>query len=167
MTFRGEVALEIVGAAPQRAATVDERTELSALQSRLFEVLIQLERKLGELCAEMDNSTATAVGCGNSYGGDDAVGDEYAAQLGLIPHAYEEGMKLATSDDGVTLDGVLLEGCENRPGYGVSVAILRSGTLYCYPWTDELEGWIIGQRLQGHVPTAEEITARERELARG
>jgi hypothetical protein len=77
MTARGEVALEIVGASPQRAATVDERGSLSARQSRLFKQLIHLDRTLDDLCAEMDSSTATAVGCGDEPGGsDNAVGDE-------------------------------------------------------------------------------------------
>jgi hypothetical protein len=96
-----------------------------------------------------------------------ATGDQYAAQLGLVPHAYDKSMDLTTSEQGVMLDGTLLEGCENGPDMNVSMAILESGTIYCYTWTDELEAWVIGQRLQGHVPTESEIADREAELSRG
>jgi hypothetical protein len=123
---------------------------------------------LGVLLSACADREAPARGAedGATGGNGEATGDEYAAELGLVAHPYDESMKLATSEEGVTLDGTLLEGCGNRPDVQVSMAILESGTIYCYTWTDELEAWIISQRLQGHIPSQEEISAREEELAR-
>src|SRR5918993_4979625 len=119
-------------------------------------------------CADVpapDNG-ARALADGDTGSEAQATGDEYAAELGLVPHDYNEDMKLATTEEGITLDGNLLEGCENRRGVHVSMAILKSGTIYCYSWTNELDAWVTSQRLQGHVPTEGEIADREEELAR-
>lgn len=103
------------------------------------------------------NESRRAAGSSPS-GGSTAVGDEYAAEMGLIRHDWNKSQKLQQTAAGLTMDGKLLTGCE-APSKGNSFAfkILPNGHLYCFEAETDLEVWIMSERLGGHVPTQEEI----------
>jgi hypothetical protein len=104
-------------------------------------------------CAEASPSSSTP----RSHASDDATGDEYAAQLGLIRHEWDPNADLRPSDAGLTLDGELLDGCENSPDLIEAFTVLENGHLYCYSGQTDLDVWVIGERLSGHIPTEAEI----------
>jgi hypothetical protein len=75
-------------------------------------------------------------------------------------------MKLEQGDGALLLDGSPLDGCVTPTnGDQSAFSILPEGVLYCYAAPTEVEVWAIGQRLAGHVPTAEEIAAKEAEIS--
>lgn len=96
---------------------------------------------------------------------DDATGAAYAEQLGLIRHDYDATMKLAQRDGVLTLDGTPLEGCQTPTnGDSSGMIITTDGGLYCFAAPNDLDVWVIGQRLSGHVPTDQEIADKQAEL---
>jgi hypothetical protein len=94
----------------------------------------------------------------NSPSSSELVGDAYAADLGLVPHDWNSSSNLHQTTEGLMMDGRSLVGCETPPpGTSFAFKILPSGHLYCYQGSSDLEVWVIGERLSGHVPTPEEI----------
>jgi hypothetical protein len=86
--------------------------------------------------------------------------------MGLVAHPYDRSMKLEQGDGVLLLDGVPLAGCVTpTDGDESAFSILPEGVLYCYAAPTEVEVWVIGQRLAGHVPADEEIAAKEAEIS--
>lgn len=89
--------------------------------------------------------------------------DSLAEELGLEPHHWPDGAIIGSTPDGVMLEGVRLDDCSSNSSADV-VTIQQVGDgdiFYCVHAGSEVEAWIIGQRLNGHEPTAEEIATME------
>ncbi len=93
------------------------------------------------------------------------AGNNYslAEELGLEPHDWPDGSIIESTPDGVMLEGVRLDDCSpNSSADVVTVQQVGDGDIfYCVHAGSEVEAWIIGQRLNGDEPTAEEIAAME------
>jgi hypothetical protein len=104
-------------------------------------------------CAQRSEASA-AVGEATP---EPTTGDQYAADIGLVLHRWTPDRALDPTSRGLTMDGVLLEGCADSPDVIEAFTVLENGHLYCYSGETDLDFWMIGERLSGHVPTAEEI----------
>ena len=92
------------------------------------------------------------------------TGEELAAELGLVRHDKAPDATMQSTDEGLMLNGVVLTDC--APNTTDDVVLIQQldvdgSSFYCVHADSEIEGWIIGQKLNGHIPTDEEIKEME------
>jgi hypothetical protein len=97
--------------------------------------------------------------------GDETTGAAFAEQMGIVAHPYDSSMKLEQGADVLKLNGSPLQGCEtpaNGDQFGFTIVL---GNLYCFSAPTESEAWVISQRLNGNVPSDQEIADHEAEMS--
>lgn len=88
------------------------------------------------------------------------TGPALADSLGLVPAARPlDGEAITSSDDGVFIGKTRWENCPPKDALGMVVVVQQTddGQMYCIAAASRLEAWGIGQRLNGHLPSEDEV----------
>lgn len=134
--------------------TEAESHERAALKTELWEATVRVNQ-LRRALAGGSNDGPDAGGSNDSHR---LVGPELAEALGISPHpdAFFKDDMLRSAD------GSVLEDCDpdNFPGKAMVIAETQFGT-YCVTADTKVEAWEFAERLQGHIPSPEEVQEME------
>lgn len=83
--------------------------------------------------------------------------EEVASQYGLESHPFEPGDIGEITADGFVLDGTRISDCSPQDTGKAVVLQEVDDHFYCIVADNEVDAWVIGQKLLGKSPTAEEI----------
>ena len=111
------------------------------------------------------------VGTGAAVADKMLTGEELARDIGLTPHPWPSSGPIHAVAGKVTADGVVLADCSTADEAGAAkdevVLVAEVGDIfYCVRADTELDAWIIARKLQGDVPTDDEIAYEKKALER-
>ena len=116
--------------------------------------------------AAMAAALASVTLVGIAVAQDEPDEGEVAATHGLNAHPFREGDVFVATAEGLTQNGQVIDDpdCASADAAKITLFQELGDHFYCITAPTEIDAWIIGQRLQGHEPTAEEIDAQTARL---